>query len=311
MGDLEARTDPRETFAKPDAQGRVRNYFEKAGASLRTAAHRKATLVRLVYPTLGDRPINEIERDDIADLLDGTKAPAMADHTLAYLRKVLNWYAVRRKNFRSPIVPGMARTKPKERARERTLTDEEIRAVWRIGLGLGLGVFGHFLRFLLLTGARRGEAADMSWSEHSGRDWTLPAARNKTKRDLVRPLSAAALATLPAKRAGAFVFTTDDGATPISGFSKFKLAFDKASGVGGWTLHDLRRTARSLMSRAGVSPDVAERCLGHVIPGVRGTYDRYSYYDEKARAFEALASLVDRIVNPRENVVQFTERANG
>ena len=66
----------------------------------------------------------------------------------------------------------------------------------------------------------------------------------------------------------------------------------------GWTLHDLRRTARSLMSRAGVSADVAERCLGHVISGVRGTYDRHAYFDEKKRAFEGLAALVERIINP-------------
>ena len=66
----------------------------------------------------------------------------------------------------------------------------------------------------------------------------------------------------------------------------------------GWTLHDLRRTARSLMSRAGVDADHAERCLGHVIGGVRGTYDRHAYYDEKKQAFEALAGQIDRILNP-------------
>ncbi len=72
-----------------------------------------------------------------------------------------------------------------------------------------------------------------------------------------------------------------------------------------WTLHDLRRTARSLMSRAGVPSDHAERCLGHVIGGVRGVYDKYEYLPEKRRAFEALAALIERIVNPPAgNVVQ-------
>jgi integrase len=71
-----------------------------------------------------------------------------------------------------------------------------------------------------------------------------------------------------------------------------------------WRLHDLRRTARSLMSRAGVNPDHAERCLAHIIGGVRGTYDRHAYHDEKAHAFEALAAMIDRIVNPpADNVV--------
>jgi hypothetical protein len=57
------------------------------------------------------------------------------------------------------------------------------------------------------------------------------------------------------------------------------------------------------MSRASVPSDHAERCLGHVIGGVRGTYDRHEYYREKQLAFEALASLVERIVDPKANVV--------
>ena len=75
-----------------------------------------------------------------------------------------------------------------------------------------------------------------------------------------------------------------------------------------WTLHDLRRTARSLMSRAGVPSDHAERCLGHVLPGIRGTYDRHEYLNEKRYAFEALAALIERIVNPADNVVALSDR---
>jgi integrase len=113
-----------------------------------------------------------------------------------------------------------------------------------------------------------------------------------------------ALAILP-NGDGDFLFTRD-GTRPLNG-SNFKAGFNKVLGRGTplprWTLHDLRRTARSLMSRAGVPSDHAERCLGHVIGGVRGTYDRHEYYEEKRRAFEALASLVERIVNPQPNVV--------
>src|SRR5262249_58574581 len=89
---------------------------------------------RLVFPTLGARPIDDIGRSDIVRLLDkieDASGPVMADRTLAYLRKVLNWHATRSDTFRSPIVRGMARTKPAERARDRILTDAEIRAIWR------------------------------------------------------------------------------------------------------------------------------------------------------------------------------------
>ena len=101
---------------------------------------------------------------------------------------------------------------------------------------------------------------------------------------------------------------TSRGRVALSGLSGRKAEFDRLCGVSGWTLHDLRRTARSLMSRAGVNSDHAERCLGHVIGGVRGTYDRHEYYEEKRHAFEALAAQIERILNPIENVVPMVRK---
>ena len=273
-------------------------YMARDGAKLRSAEWRKSVLDRHIYPTLGSRPIAEIRRSEIVRLLDQIEegsGPVMATQTLAVLRKVMNWHATRSDDFLSPIVRGMARTKPSERARERVLTDDELRKVWRAAEGCG--VYGSYLRFLLLTAGRRTEVAGMTWAEVDGSDWTLPAARNKTKLELVRPLSRAAqdiLEKLP--RAGGFVWSANGGSRAISDFGGFKRRLDAASGVKGWRMHDLRRTARSLMSRAGVPSDHAERCLGHVIGGVRGVYDRHEYHREKAQAFEALAALIDRIV---------------
>jgi integrase/rubredoxin len=283
----------RECGMTRDADGNAT--FE--GGNIRSGDQRLAAFERLVYPELGAKQIGDVKRSDIAALLDkieDERGPRMAHVTLAYLSKLFNWHASRTDDFRSPIVRGMGRVKPKERERDRTLTDDELRAVWQAAKG-STGPFERMVRFILLTGARRTEAAAMAWKELNG-EWTLPAARNKTKVDLVRPLSAEARAVLPAKVDGCpFVFTTD-GANPISGFAKFKLAFDKVCGVTDWTLHDLRRTARSLMSRAGVPADHAEQCLGHVMPGVRGVYDRYEYLEEKRDAFNSLAALINSIV---------------
>jgi integrase len=112
--------------------------------------------------------------------------------------------------------------------------------------------------------------------------------------------------------------------TPFSGFSKSKAALDKAvlaamqkqakkgpkvEPIPNWTLHDLRRTAKTLMARAGVRPDISERVLGHVIAGVEGTYDRHSYADEKRDALEKLAEMVERILYPLPaNVMVLAER---
>jgi integrase len=99
------------------------------------------------------------------------------------------------------------------------------------------------------------------------------------------------------------------GDGPINGFSKNKSRFNAGlPRMPGWTLHDLRRTARSLMSRAGVRPEIAEKVLGHVAGGVEAVYDRHSYRAEKADALARLATLVDGIVDPKQNVVAIPQR---
>jgi integrase len=211
----------------------------------------------------------------------------------------MNWHSTRSDTFRSPIVRGMKRAK--EQARSRILDDDELRAIWRT-TGEYRHPFGAMLRFILLTATRRNEVRFAKRSEITGTEWTIPASRYKTKIDHVIPLSQAALAAMGNTEANGFIFTAN-GKQAIGGLDRHKRAIDKASEVTGWVVHDLRRTARSLMSRAGVSADIAERCLGHVIGGVRGIYDRHEYFEEKKRAFEALAAQIDRIVNPQDNVV--------
>jgi integrase len=284
-------------------------YQSREGSKLRTADWRKGVLERHVYPTLGQRPIAEIRRSEIVRLLDTIEegsGAAMATQTLALIRTVMNWHATRSDDFMSPIVRGMARTQCSEQARERILTDDELRKIWRANGGM----FGSYVRFLLLTAARRTEVAGMTWAEVDGSDWTLPAQRNKTKVDLVRPLSKAAQAILSTLPKGVdFVWSPNGSGKALTNFSNYKTALDKATGVKGYRLHDLRRTARSLMSRAGVPTDHAERCLGHVIAGVRGVYDRHEYHREKGQAYEALAAIIERIVSGAQaGVVQLKGR---
>jgi integrase len=272
----------------------LNNYVARVLGTKRSSKAQTSAFDRLVRPEIGTRSIYDLRRADIARLLDSiedSSGPVQADRTLAYLRKAFHWQEGRDDNFVSPIIRGMARTSTKERARDRILTDEEIRAIWKYTAG---DTFGALIRFLLLTAARRDEARMMTWQEMNGSDWVLPATRNKVKVELVRPLSKAArevLDTLPRK--SAHVFAGRNGA--INNHGKGKANLDMDSGVTGWTIHDLRRTARSLMSRAGVSSDHAELCLGHVLPGIRATYDRHSYRDEKAAALEALAKLIATI----------------
>jgi integrase len=304
-GEVEDGRDPRLT-GTVTLKAVCEDYLKREGPKLRSRDWYEATLKRLVYPRLGDKPIAEIKRSEIVKLLldkiEDDNGPVMADRTLSIVRKIMNWHASRSDEFRSPIVRGMARTKPKERARERTLTDDELRVIWAAA-SEARGPFGHYLQFLLLTATRRNEAARVRRSEIAGSEWTIPGARYKTGKDHLIPLSQAAQAVLATLPSEGFLFSTTGGEKPITAFWKFKETFDKIVPLSRWTLHDLRRTARSLMSRAGVASDHAERCLGHVIGGVRGVYDRHEFREEKRQGFEALASLVEKIVNPQPNIV--------
>jgi integrase len=270
---------------------------------------------------LGSRSIYSVGRRDIVELLDVIEdrgAPVMADRTLAHLRKAFRWWASRDENFTPPLVPGMARTKGKDRARDRVLSDQELRDVWRaLDTAKVPKLFPALVRALLLTCQRRDEVSRMSWQEIDGDIWEIPAERYKTGQANVVPLTKAVRELLGAPEKSGFVFTSD-GEHPISGFSKAKRALDaaiaelrkaeKREPMPGWRLHDLRRTGRSLMSRAGVPADHGERVLGHVIAGVRGTYDRFQYVPEKKAALEKLAALVRKILNPKTaNVVELRQ----
>jgi integrase len=203
------------------------------------------------------------------------------------------------------------------------LSDDELRIIWP--LLSKAGTFGALLKTLLFTAQRRDEVANMVWTE-IGADgiWTIPAERYKTKRSNHVPLSNAAHALIEAQPridGCEYVFPSRTK-TPFSGFGKTKARLDKAvllsmqgrankgtevEPLPNWTIHDLRRTAKTLMARAGVRPDISERVLGHVIAGVEGTYDRHSYADEKRDALEKLAAMVERILNPLPTVERLNE----
>jgi integrase len=196
---------------------------------------------------------------------------------------------------------GMRRTSTKERARNRILDDNEIRALWKVAEANG--TLGALVRMLLLTGQRLSKVAAMRWGDIDVQGvWRIPTEAREKANASELPLPPMAIAILKAQRRFAFnpyVFASNRGDGHVAGFTKMKRAFDaKLPSIAEWTLHDLRRTARSLLARANVRPDIAERVLGHAIVGIEGTYNRHGYTQEKAHAIATLASLIKEIVSP-------------
>ena len=290
-----------------------------AAKGLRSRGEITRLLKSHVYPEWGRRPFDDIRRSDVAKLLDEVEddhGARQADYVLAIVRGIMHWHASRHDDYAAPIVKGMRRTNPKERARARKLSDDEMRAVWKAAEGEG--AFGAFVRLLLLTAQRRDKVATIRWQDIAADGtWTIPAeAREKgNAKELKLPQAAIAIISAqPSIGENPFVFpaarrVNGKEHASMSGWAKRKREFDTKVAailpdVPQWQLHDLRRTARSLMSRAGVPGEHAERVMGHVIAGVEGVYDVHEYRDEKADALAKLAALIDAIVDPRPAAVK-------
>ncbi len=327
---IEKGEDPKEVLAQQHAQAveRAENSFGKiADDFIRKYAKRhnkswdqaERILQRYVVPKWGDRPIDSITRRDVIGLLDDIvedDKPVLANRVLAHTRTVFNWCIERGILESTPI----AQVKPpggKERPRDRSLSDEEIRALWPAFEEAGYP-FGPFMKLLLVTGQRRGEMAGIKWSDLDleERVWSLASEATKAGRAHSVPLSPLAvkiIESLP-RFNGPYVFTTLDGERPVSGYSRAKQRVEQALNrsrvkeeldpIPNWRLHDLRRTCASGMARLGVTSDHIGRVLNHSPKGVTAqVYDKHTYMPEKRRALELWAGHIEGLFRPADKKV--------
>jgi integrase len=289
----------------------VQTYMELVGKKLRSRGQYQRALARNILPKLGERPVSELRRGELVSVFDKIErehGPHTADMALAVLRTVLHWHEKRSDTFRSPIIPGMARVKASERARTHVPSDDEVKRIWVATGDERIGVYGQIVRFLALSGARRGEAAGLRRSEiETIRDngdeyvvWRLPAIRSKSKREIIRPLSRAALAIIEDMpmigEDSDFIFTFT-GAKPLAmNYADKKRLLDEIGGVKDWVLHDLRRVFRSLCSRTRTPFEISEMLLGHSQPTLVRTYDQHSHLAAMQEAVDKVAAEIARIV---------------
>jgi len=267
-----------------------------------------------IKPIAG-KPISLITRADVAAVIDAAtiRSPSAALVLHSHLRTVFAWALSRSLIEADPSSGVPAPAKPK--ARDRVLSDEEIKAFWQAASELNWP-FSSVFKVLLLTGQRREEVAGMRWREVDldAGEWTIAKERCKNGKAhtidlhpeavrLLDPLGDAAAA----RRAGdeEFVFSTT-GTTPVSGFSKVKARIDARMKeiLGGkfqpWHTHDLRRTAASGMAALGFQPHVIERVLNHVSGaqgGLVSVYQRHEYRPERKRAIMAWGDHVMQLVS--------------
>ena len=305
--DPAAEEKPAATFASVAA-----DWFEEKVRGERKAKDVEREVTKEFVAPWGKRPITSITAVDVVTLIRAKKrtAPAQARNLLAHIKRLMAWAADQ--HVYGFAVSPIAHIKPgaivgEKASGTRVLTDQELAALWRAAGEMGYP-YGPAYRLLLLTGLRLNEVADAHWSEFDlvAKLWVVPASRMKAKNHKARPHAVPLtepvteiLQSLPRFATGGYLFSTDCGAKPVWMSSKIKRQLDALMGnPPPWTHHDIRRTVRSGLSRLKISEEAREAVLAHVRPGIKGTYDRYEYLDEKREALELWAARVQSLTFP-------------
>lgn len=250
------------------------------------------------------RDARTITPGDVVELLDkivDRGSRVMANRTAALLSQLFR-FGIHRHIVKTTPVQLLYRPGGKEKARERTLTENELRAFLRDPQACTrYERLSHVMLVLLVTGQRRGELALARWSEidFHGKTWTIPDENAKSGRGHVVPLTEWAVEEFQALKRLAegskWVLPANGGERHIDpkqltrGVAKCLKRF-KERGIQEFTLHDLRRTCRTGLSALKVEPHIAERVLNHAQEKIAGTYDRFAYLDEKRAALEKWAA---------------------
>jgi integrase len=280
---------------------------------------RKWTLTERIFeahvkPALGRRLLSDLRRADLVELLDDLQNDkgfrAQVNRVRSQMVAALNW-AIEREYLDTNPAAAIKKRKI-EASRDRVLSHDELRAIWRAADSLS-DPSRSLVKTWILTGQRRDEVRCMTWSEVdlNRAVWTLPAARNKGKRDHEIPLSPAMLTLLGDRRQPHVPVFTIDGKKPYAGQKRLKAILDRESGIASWTFHDLRRTASTGMAALHVPQDTIDRVLNHARGALAGTYNRYQYLDEKRAALQAWSEHIAFIVGDARGAANVVELRAG
>jgi integrase len=299
LGLVAGRSDPANERIRPAETfgAEVNRYLDRKRASLkpRSVEQLEQHLIAHGKP-LHRLRLAEIDRRTIALRLaeiEQRSGPVTRNRVRSSLSAFFNW-AVREGLIEVNPVAGTGKA-DEGHCRDRVLSQGELGEVWR---ALGQDQFSDIVRLLILTGQRRVEIGGLRWSEF-GRDLiVLTPARTKNKRLHELPLSRQARAILERQpRRRDLVFGV--GAGGFTNWSDGKAALDERVKLKAkWRLHDLRRTAATMMAELGVLPHIIEAILNHVSghkSGVAGIYNRAKYQDEMRSALQRWADYVDSL----------------
>lgn len=276
-----------------------------------------------IAPVIGELSLMKVTPIDVRSILQNilkSGRPTISNDALLYMKQL----------FDHGIKLGLVQNNPAtafrvndaggvEKSRERTLSLEEIAHVFKVFREHSDSFSrDNYLAcaLLLLLAVRKSELTEAPWSEFNldEKKWFLPKERSKSGVGIVIPIPQLAIEILEELKVRAwdspYVFpnrrtskkqhmgkdTLNRAIAKLFGIEpgKKKQSPNVMDDIEYFTVHDLRRTSRSLLASLSVPPHVAERCLNHKLKGVEGIYDRYDYFDERQDAHQRLACILKR-----------------
>jgi integrase len=283
----------------------------------RTAKVIRQQVNKHLLPQFKNYKFSDVRRAELAPLLariNQKHGPSMADTILGLFRSIANWYRDNRDEYYSSPYTKALRKIKRKRIRDRVLTDDEIKVFWTVTGEMG--TFGSMLRVLLLTGQRRTKVASLKWADIRDGIWHIDTEEGEKPNPGKIKLPKMVLDIVKAQprlEKNPYVFAATRGRGYFNAFSQFtetlRAEMLKAlPDMKPHTIHDLRRTMRTRLSKIGIPLHVAERCIGHIVQGEREReYDQHDFEPEMTTAFEAVANHIYAIViPPPENVVRIS-----
>lgn len=319
---------------KRDSQALIRtvedlfaDWYPELERRLKHPAIPKRIYTKEVAPLIGGRSLDAVTPIDIREIIrrvTNSGRPTIANDTLMYLKQMFN-HAIKlgiltynpASAFNVNDAGGI------EKSRDRVLSLDEIRNVFQ-AFRDNSDSFSrdNYLAcaLLLVLGVRKTELTEALWSEFDLKNdrWNLNGERSKTGAGIIIPLPPQTIGWLEelkiracgsdyvfpnrrsSKRAHMGKDTLNRAIAKLFGKEPGKKPQpeNRMGDITEFTVHDLRRTCRSLLAAVGVPGHVAERCLNHKLKGVEGIYDRYDYFDERKEAISKVADLLGPAINP-------------
>lgn len=307
----------------------AQRYLEKKRSKIKTTHIYERIYNNEIKAHLGNLRIDRIHSYDIDSVLQKavkSGRPAVANQVLLFIKRVFRLaikYGAVASNIAAEFSPAED-AGGADRKRQRYLEENEIELAFAVFRAQPLKIPTPSyiaLVLLLLLGTRKMELLSAKWKQVDLQRQTFRLLEDETKTEtaLVIPIPDLAMPLFrdlkvlagkseylfPKRKKSALPHVSPDtlnhAITVLFGKvycnRQAEPNFLGEAGLAHFTVHDLRRTFRTLLSKLGIRKDVAEKCMNHSLKGVEKTYDCYGFFPERKEALNKLAAVVMPLVH--------------